>query len=448
MTRAQRRWAARGLWLLLAANLALVLVCWAWNSCHSAEGNLFDPLNASILLAFGRAAGLLAAFLLLLQFMLIGRLAWIERVFGPVRLAHAHHVVGALFLLCLVAHPLLLVAHFQDEGWWAKLLDFWQNWDYVALAILAALIFLVVCISSWQLARRHLRYEWWMLIHVSVYVALALAFAHQIAVGGDFVEHPRFAAYWIGLYLFVAVNYAWYRALRPLLLFARHRFRVVRVAQAAEGITSVYIGGRRLPRWRAQAGQFVLVRFLAPGMRWFAHPFSLSTLPDGSVIRLTIKALGDYTRMIPQLTPGTRVIIEGPLGVFTADTCRRGAAVLVAGGIGITPLYALAQEFSRRNVPWTLLYSVRRLREAALADELETLARTCRFGTVHLVSDDENWPGERGRIDQGMLARLVPDIAARDVFICGPPPMLTAIRRAAAALGVPRRAIHYERFAL
>ncbi len=449
MTLARRRWAARGLWLFLAANLALILCCWAWNSVHSTEGNLFDPLNASLLLAFGRAAGLLAASLLLLQFMLIGRIAWLERVVGHDRLAHAHHIVGALFLLCLVAHPILLVAHFQDEGWWAKLVDFWQNWDDVAAAMLAALIFLIVSVSSWQIARRRLHYEWWLLIHVSVYVALALAFAHQIMVGGDFVEHPAFAAYWVGLYVFVAANYAWYRALRPLVLYRRHRFQVVRVERESDGITSVYIGGRHLQRWRAHAGQFVFVRFLTPGLRWFAHPFSLSAAPDGQTIRLTIKAVGDYTRRIPQLAPGTPVVLEGPFGIFIADTCRTRAAALIAGGIGITPIRALAQELCARGIPCTVLYSVRTTSDAALANELRAVLSAHPQAVFHqIVTNDPTWPGERGRLDQRMLTRLIPDIADRDVFICGPQPMMTAIRRAAVARGVPRCAIHYERFAL
>lgn len=449
MTLRQRRWAARGLWLLLAANLALTLGWWAWNSVHNTEGNLFDPQNGCLLLAFGRATGLLAAFFLLLQFLLVGRVAWLEKVFGHDRLTHAHHYVGGLFLLCVVAHPLLLVAHYQDEGWWAKVLDFWHNWDDVAGAMIAAVMFLIVGVSSWHIARRRLPYEWWMLIHTSVYLAFALAFAHQFAVGGDVADHPWFSAYWGGLALFVGVNYAWYRALRPLLLFARHRFYVIRVEPAADDIVSVYIGGRKLERWRAHAGQFVLVRFWARGFRWFAHPFSLSAAPNGSFIRLTIKALGDYTRRIAQLQPGTPVLLEGPLGIFTADTCCTRAAVLLAGGIGITPLRALAEDFCKRGVPWTLLHGVTTPTAAALKDECEKLARSHTGCAYHLVvSNDATWPGERGRIDRDMLVRLVPDIRQRDVYLCGPPAMMRALRRAAAACGVPHSAIHFERFAL
>lgn len=449
MTLRQRQWAARGLWLLLAANLALTIGWWAWNSIHNTEGNLLNPQYGNLLLAFGRLAGLFAAFLLLLQFLLVGRIAWLEKVFGHDRLTHAHHFVGGLFLVCVVAHPLLLIAHYQSEGWWTQLRDFWENWDDVAGAIVAAGIFIVVGVTSWRIARRRLPYEWWMALHTSVYLAFALAFAHQFEVGGDLVDHAWFSGYWYGLAAFVGINYLWYRVLRPLVLFARHRFHVQRVEPAAQDIVSVYIGGRDLAHWRAQAGQFVLVRFWAPGFRWFAHPFSLSAAPDGSCIRLTIKALGDYTRRIAQLQPGTPVLLEGPLGIFTADVCRARAAVLIAGGIGITPLRAVAQEFCKRGVPWTLLHSVTTPGAAALREECENLARAHAGCAYHLiVTKDPTWPGERGHIDRDMLTRLVPDIRQRDVYLCGPVAMMRALRRAAASCGVPHNAIHFERFAL
>ncbi len=441
------------LFALLAAQLAVIGGFWAWNHVRHPLGNMLAGGLAEQLLAYGRLAGLLAAFGALLQLVLASRAGWIGHVFGLDRQLRLHHVLGPLVFLPLAAHPVLLAyghAMQADTGAWAQTLDFLRYWKGVAAAAAGLALMLAAGALSMPGVRRRLRYEVWHATHLTFYLAIALAFGHQLSVGSDFTDNRWFAGYWTALYAFVFGNLLWHRLLRPLRDFVRHRFAVERLETEAGDATSVYIGGRAMERFRAAGGQFVLVRFLAPGFRWESHPFSLSQPPDGKRIRLTIKQLGDFTRRIPRLAPGTPVVVDGPHGLFTARRCRSAKALLVAGGIGITPLRAMADDLLAAGRDVVLLYASRHRDGITLREELDGLAAAAggRFRVVHVLDHDPDWPGEKGRLDGERITRLVPDAAERDIFLCGPPPMMKALRRTLTGLGVPRGQIHDERFAL
>jgi ferredoxin-NADP reductase len=205
-----------------------------------------------------------------------------------------------------------------------------------------------------------------------------------------------------------------------------------------------------LDKYPVRAGQFLIVRFLAKGFRWEAHPFSMSCRPDGKQIRLTIKQLGDFTRKIPELKPGTPVLIDGPNGIFTSDVARSGKVLMIAGGIGITPIRSVAEEMVAAGRDIVLIYGNRNSKSVVFDKELNELAGSSqgRLKVIHVMSDDQAWQGEKGRIDRERIARLVPDVLERDVFLCGPPVMMGSIRAALAGMGVVSSRIHYERFAL
>ncbi len=436
------------LWGFWAANFLIILSFWASNTGAQLLSGELSPF-----IAFGRLAGLLAIFCALTQLLLMSRSSWLEPVFGMDKLARAHRLNGyATYLLALSHAPLLALGYSSITG--NSLIEqqmfFIQMVPYVPLAVLALLLLTVVVGLSIYIVRRHLRFETWYYVHLFAYGAVALIPFHALTNGSDLVTNPIFANYWLGAYVFVGITLFVWRFGMPLYRFFAFGFVIEKIIPEAPRATSVYITGRNLQEFRALGGQFVLVRFLTKGMWWQEHPFSLSMLPDSQHFRLTIRQLGDFTNSIPNLKPGTKVIVSGPHGAFTHRQAIKQKTLYIAGGVGITPIRALLEEQAKqaKQARAIMLYGNRSQEEIIFKTELEGLANKLHMPLHHVLSDDAQWAGEKGFIDQEKLARLVPDITERDVFLCGPPPMMTGIIKALEALCVPKAQVHYERFAL
>ncbi|WP_084693238.1 hypothetical protein [Actinomadura atramentaria] len=286
---------------------------------------------------------------------------------------------------------------------------------------------------------RRLPYEVWHALHLGVYVALFLALFHQLANGAQFAASPLARTFWYVLYLGAAALVLWFRVLTPVFQARRHRMRVAAVVPEAPGVWSVHVTGRRLDRLGAEPGQFLRWRFAAPGLWWAANPYSLSAPPLPDRLRITVKAAGGHSAALARLRPGTRVFTEGPSGALTG---RSGAprSLLLAGGVGITPLRTLFETLPGDVV---LIYTARREQDLALRAELDAVA-AARGARVLYFTDDP----VSHRLDLGSLRRLVPDVAAREVYLCGPPGLTAAARTALRAAGVPRGRVHAESFEL
>ena len=311
-------------------------------------------------------------------------------------------------------------------------------------ATVGTVLLIAVVVSSVVIVKRRLRYEAWYLVHLAPYAGIALAWFHQIPTGNELVLDRVAADYWRALYAATLALLVAFRLLLPAANALRYRLRVAEVSPEGAGTVSLRMTGRRLDRLHARAGQFFLWRFLARGHWWSAHPFSLSEAPDGRSLRITVKALGDFTSRVSEITPGTRVLTEGPFGVFTGEARRRDKVLLVAGGIGITPVRALLEEL-RGDV--SVLYRIVSDEDVVFRAELEQLARE-RGAQVVFVVGDHATPAGRRLLSRRHLLELVPDIAERDVYVCGPPAMTDAVVKNVRRTGVPRRHVHVERFAL
>jgi predicted ferric reductase len=288
-------------------------------------------------------------------------------------------------------------------------------------------------------------YETWYFIHLYAYLGMALGFAHQLVVGTDFLSDPLAIAYWIGLYVVTIVAIVVFRVGQPVQSFFRHRLRVSHIAPEGDGVVSVYVTGRDLDRLAAQAGQYFLWRFLAGDGWWRAHPFSLSAAPNDQYLRLTVKVTGDGTSAIQRLAVGTPVFAEGPYGAFTADERKWPRVLLIAGGIGIAPLRALLEAMPASRGAITLIYRASRPEDVVFEDELGALMKA-RGGKLHYLIG-RRVELRRDPLDARHLHRNVPDIAQREVYICGPEGMIRTVQQSLRQLHVPAAQIHEEHFA-
>jgi predicted ferric reductase len=436
------------IWSFVVGNV--IAIVWIWIANHNLDFSFAPDYWATLMARLGGLTGLLAAFLALVQVLLLARLPFLGRLIGFDRLTVWHRWNGYLVVVLVLAHTVMAVLGFSLDGNNSFFREFWKLVaDNILTGMVTATIglalFVVVTVSSIAVARRHLRYELWYAVHLTAYAAIALAWFHQIPTGGDInpTFHPNAATYWRILF-FGSLALLAFRVLTPIVSALRFRLRVAEVIAEGPSVTTIRMAGRRLDRLGARPGQFFLWRFLTGGFWWTAHPFSLSAAPDGRTLRISVKAAGDHTARMRSIPVGTRVVAEGPFGFFTAAARRRPNALLIAGGIGITPVRALSETMDGELA---VIYRVLSEEDIVFADELAELVTRRGIDLRYVVGDHLSAEG-RDLLSAAHLRELVPDLAERDVYLCGPSGMVTAIENDVRRAGVPGRSLHVERFAL
>jgi predicted ferric reductase len=436
-------------WAFVLGNVAAIV--WLWIAYHNLDFSFAPDYWATMWNRIGGLTGLLGAFLALVQVLLLARLPFLGRTIGFDRLTVWHRWNGYLVLALVVAHTVLAVEGRALDDHISFTQEFWRLVaDNLQVGMVTATVglgfFVLVTITSIVIVRRRLPYELWFWVHITAYAGIALAWFHQIPTGGDIngAFHPNAETYWRVLFFGTFAVLILFRVVMPVLWALVYRLRVAEVIEEGPGVTSLLITGNHLARLAARPGQFFLWRFLTRGFWWTSHPFSLSAAPDGRTLRISVKAAGDHTARMRSIPVGTRVVAEGPYGAFTEGARRRDRTLLIAGGIGITPVRALAETMDGDVV---VLYRVLTDSDIVFGDELEALAEQ-RHLKVRYVVGDHLSTGGRDLLSAAHLRELVPDIADRDVYLCGPPAMVSAIERGLRHVGVSRRAVHVEKFAL
>ncbi|WSQ18531.1 ferric reductase-like transmembrane domain-containing protein [Streptomyces zaomyceticus] len=388
--------------------------------------------------------GLLAGYGVLVLLLLMARVPAVEHGVGADRLARWHALGGRYVLGLIGAHALLALCGYAVHTHTDLVTATGDLLAYGAIAAATAgtALFAAVGITSARAVRSRVRHETWRAVHLGALLAAALGFVHQLA-GPDLAGSLLTRWLWSMAHGTVAVLLLWYRLVVPVRAALRHDLRVVEVRDEGPGVVSVLVRGRGVARLCAEPGQFFRWRFLRRGLWATALPFSLSAPVRDDTLRITVKALGDHTRRIRRLRPGTRVLASGPFGALTAHRRTRRKVLLLAGGVGITPMRALFETLPGGPGDVTLLYRASNESGLVLREELEAIARE-RQAALHFLlgrSDDSYDP-----LAPRALRDLVPDLAAHDVYLCGPPAMAKAATANLIRAGVPASRIHSEDF--
>lgn len=452
-----QRWRTAGVFALWALLLGVTSL-WVGNGGLRGIGSLAGGLDS-----IGRITGLIASALLLVQVLLMARVPWLERAWGQSELARAHRIVGFTSFTLLWAHIALITLGYAADaggGTWRGLVghllatvwDFTTNYPGMLLAIAGTLALCLVVATSIRLARRRLRYESWHLLHLYGYLGAGLALPHQLWTGADFTASRPATVLWWSLYAICAGAVLVFRVAIPIYGAAADGLRVVQVRREGASTVSVTVAGPGVARLAPMAGQFFHWRFL-DGPGWMrANPFSLSAAPDGRTLRLTAAEVGDGTARLAALKVGTRVIVEGPYGRMHEGVRNRRKVLLMGSGIGIAPLRALLEGLDAGPGEMVVIHRVRSAAEAVLADEIDALAQ--RRGARYVLvpgprANRPSWlPASAGDLrDEDALLELVPDLAERDVYLCGSPIWMDAARIALLGAGVEPANLHSEQFA-
>ena len=393
----------------------------------------------------GSLTAMLGTYLCLALIMVVARVPWLERDIGQDRLVAFHRKLAPWAVGLIAAHVLLTswgYAQASGRDPWHEFTNIVLEYPWLMPATLGFVLMIALSAASIRRARSRARYETWWVAHLYLYLAVALAFGHQLTAGAMFAAHPWARYAWITLYLFVAVTVIGSRWALPLVRALRHRLRVESIRHDSAGVVTITISGRQLERFPGRGGQFFEWRFLTRDWWWQAHPYSLSAAPDGHRLQITVKALGDQSSALAGLRLGTRVIAEGPYGVFHAGRSGGRPIVALAAGVGVAPVKALLDDVpADRDV--VVIYRVVRLDPdtVAMRDEVEALVAGRGWQLHYLTGEIDNC-----LIDGAALAALAPRLVESDVFVCGPQPFIAKVVAAASSEGVPKDRIHHELF--
>jgi len=430
-------WAA----LIAGGGLGLTLALSAMTVRQSDFASVYATVQS-----VSRICALVGTYFAIVGIFLVARIPWVERGVGHDRLVTWHRKLGPYSLFLIGFHVLFVLIGYAGQDNIPLYSEMWQlltTFDWMWFALAGFVLMIMAGVTSYKKARAKMSYETWWIIHVYTYLAIAASFMHQILNGQMFIGHPLNRAYWSALYIFMGLSIVIWRIGIPLVRSMRHNLKVEKIVVEGPGVVSVIMRGRNLHKLAAEGGQFFGWRFFARGHFLMSHPYSLSAAPTEHFLRITVKDLGDHSRSLALLKRNTRVFVEGPYGAFTAGRSTRPHIVLIGGGVGITPVRALMDEF-KDGVELDLIYRASRQEDLVLREELDYLAYNSS-GTIrihYLVGSRKDHP-----MDSRALKSLVPRIADSDIYICGPGPLVETVRQAVQDLGVPKNRFHDEAFA-
>jgi predicted ferric reductase len=404
-----------------------------------------EPSKAFDLALVAHVSGMAAGYGAPVMLLLMSRMPVLERVVGADKLARWHAIAGPLVIALAVLHAVAALvdwAGVRGTGLWSAWLEM-VSWPGLLIAALGTELLILVGIASARWIRRRLSYETWHVFHLLGYLAVGLVFTHQLA-GPALAGNRALQIAWSLLYTYTFAVVLRYRVVQPLHQLWRHRLHVERVVRESDDVVSVVMRGNHLDELRAEPGQFFRWRFLTLAHWRSAFPFSLSAPPTGNRLRITIKAVGAGSRSLQDLKPGDLVLAEGPYGALTERRRRRAKVLMIAGGVGITPIRVLFETLDLPGEDVTLIYRAPREADLVLKHELDEVARRKGSRVIYLTGPSTD---PANQLTAHRLHGLVDALRDHDIYLCASARLSAAIRESLLSSGFPRRQLHEERFA-
>ncbi len=399
---------------------------------------------------FSVALGFIGLALMALQFVLTARVNRIEASYGIDILLQFHRYTAIVAFMMVLVHPIIL---FIVQPELLPLLNFPQAPWRARMAILATLAFLTMVITTIWRKPLKIPYEPWRVSH-SVLAVLAVGFGFGHAIGvGNYLGFFWKAVLWSSIMLISLWLIIYVRLVKPWLM-TQKPYVVEEVILQRGDVWTLALRPLGHAGFTFQPGQFAWLTLNTTPLSMREHPFSMSSSGDrADRIEFGIKAIGDFTRRIKDYQPGTKAYLDGPYGVFTIDRYWDSAGfVLIAGGVGITPIFSILLTAAERqdDRPFLLIYAVSSWDDITYREALEALEKTLDLTIVYVLRKAHDaWEGETGYVDRTLLEKHIPlHRGSRQYFVCAAPAMMDAVESALFELEVPVTNVHMEHFDL
>lgn len=398
---------------------------------------------------FSVALGFAGLAMMGLQFLLTARYQFITAPYGIDVIYHFHRQISIVAFIMILAHPIIL---FIENPANLALLNPFTAPTRAILGLSSIIALVLLIATSLKRIPLRIRYEPWRISHgIFATAAVVLAMGHTILVG-YYINTPGKQALWIGLGVLWVGALLYVRVVKPIWML-RRPYKVSEVRPERGDAYTLVLKPEGHRGLAFKPGQFTWLTILSSPFFIREHPFSFSSsaMQNGSV-ELTIKELGDFTRTIKTLQPGTRAYLDGPYGAFSVDFELAPGYVFIAGGVGITPFISMLRTLADRRDQRSLVlfYGSKTWEGVTFREELDELQKRLNLKVVHILENSpDGWEGESGFITAALLARHLPAQRLEyEYFICGPVPMMNAVNAALRQLGVPVENTHSEPFNL
>lgn len=199
-----------------------------------------------------------------------------------------------------------------------------------------------------------------------------------------------------------------------------------------------------------QYGGFTLINPPETDTGGITRRFSILSTPDDAMLSIAMRIQQSaFKRVLKELPSGSEIKFAGPTGLFTLHADVATPAVLIAGGIGITPFYSMIRH-ALKHQPQRhiiLFYGNQTPQDAAFINELQSLQQShANFTLIATMANDDQWQGEKGYISYQLIKKHVPDLSAPIFYVCGSPAMVSALNETLDELNINKEKIKVEDF--
>jgi predicted ferric reductase len=397
---------------------------------------------------FGVALGFIGLAMLCLQSVLTARYPKLSGAVGQDTMLQFHRQTGLVAFGFVLAHPVVLIL--ANSAYW-DFLD--PRVNFLRAVFLIFVVFALPALIVTSLWRETLRlpYQWWRLGHGALALMILVVGLVHVTRVHYYLANPWKQVVWLSMGSASMVSILYVRALKPLRV-RRYPYRLVDVSPAASRTWTLTLEPEHGEVLEFRAGQFAFLTLAGTPFSLEQHPFTIaSSANQRDRLEFAVKELGDYTDTIGTTPLGQVGFVDGPYGSLHLPTDPTAGILMVAGGIGISPIMSMLRTLGDRghDAPLVVVYAADRIEDLAYDTELADLARHLQLQLVRVLRyPPPDWDGERGFVDVALLDRYLPSDATATwhVVLCGPAPMMDVAERAVRGRGVPLHRIHSERF--